>query len=48
MLLIAMIAAVTLTLRKRKGLKSINPTRQINVSAKDRVRLVSMPVEKDQ
>ena len=47
-LLIAMIAAVTLTLRKRKGLKSINPTRQINVSAKDRVRLVSMPVEKDQ
>ena len=47
-LLIAMIAAVTLTLRKRKGLKSINPTRQINVSAKDRVRLVSMPAEKDQ
>ncbi len=46
-LLVAMIAAVTLTLRKRKGLKSISPAEQVAVKAKDRMRVVSMPVEKE-
>jgi NADH-quinone oxidoreductase subunit J len=46
-LLVAMVAAVTLTLRKRKGVKSIDPSLQVSVKRKDRVRLVSMPVEKE-
>ncbi len=46
-LLIAMVAAVTLTLRKRKGLKSIDPEIQLSVKREDRVRLVNMPAEKE-
>ena len=46
-LLIAMVIAVTLTLRKRKGVKSIPPAQQVAVKRNDRVRLVSMPVEKE-
>jgi NADH-quinone oxidoreductase subunit J len=46
-LLVAMIAAVTLTLRKRKGLKNVNPSEQVNVRRADRVRMVSMPAEKE-
>ncbi len=46
-LLIAMVAAVTLTLRKRKGVKSIDPELQVHVKREDRVRLVSMPAEKE-
>jgi NADH-quinone oxidoreductase subunit J len=45
-LLVAMIAAVALTLRKRKGTKYQNPADQIAVKRDDRVELVSMPVEK--
>jgi NADH-quinone oxidoreductase subunit J len=45
-LLVAMIAAIALTLRKRKDTKYQNPSDQIKASSKDRVRLVSMPVEK--
>lgn len=46
-LLVAMIAAVALTLRKRKNVKKIDPTAQIAVMRDDRVRIVSMRAEKD-
>lgn len=46
-LLAAMMAAITLAFRgKRKGNKSISPQKQIGVSAKDRLTMVSMPAEK--
>lgn len=45
-LLVAMVAAVALTLRKRKNTKSIDPTKQIAVKREDRVRIVSMSSEK--
>ena len=41
-LLVAMIAAIALTLRHRKDSKAINPSDQIRVKSKDRVRLVKM------
>jgi NADH-quinone oxidoreductase subunit J len=47
-LLIAMIAAVTLTLRKRKGTRYLNPDKQVSVTREGRVELVKMPAEKDQ
>ncbi len=46
-LLIAIIAAITLTMRKRPGLKSQDIAAQVAVRAKDRVRLVDLPVERD-
>ncbi|MDD3353845.1 NADH-quinone oxidoreductase subunit J [Zoogloea sp.] len=46
-LLVAMIAAVALTLRKRKNVKVIDPAAQVAVKRDDRVRIVSMPAEKD-
>lgn len=46
-LLVAMVAAVALTLRHRKGTKSVNPSQQIAVKRNDRVRMVSMPTEKE-
>jgi NADH-quinone oxidoreductase subunit J len=45
-LLVAIVAAIALTLRKRKDSKYIDAGRQINVRREDRVRIVSMPVEK--
>ncbi len=45
-LLVAMIAAIALTLRKRKDTKYQRPSDQVKASSRDRVRLVSMPVEK--
>ena len=42
-LLAAIVAAISLTLRRRKDSKHQNPSDQVRVSAKDRVRLVSMP-----
>jgi NADH-quinone oxidoreductase subunit J len=45
-LLVAIVAAIALTLRKRKDSKYIDPARQINVNRADRVRIVSMPSEK--
>lgn len=45
-LLVAMIAAVALTLRARAGNKAIDPSAQIAVKASDRLRVVSLPVEK--
>lgn len=41
-LLVAMIAAIALTLRERKDSKAINPSQQVHVRAKDRMVLVSM------
>jgi NADH-quinone oxidoreductase subunit J len=46
LLLVAIIVAIALTLRKRKDTKYQNPARQIAVKRGDRVRLVSMPAEK--
>ncbi len=43
-LLVAMIAAIALTLRKRKDSKAINPSEQVRVRAQDRVQLVKMAV----
>jgi len=42
-LLVAIIAAISLTMRKRPDNKSIDPARQIGVSREGRVRMVSMP-----
>ena len=46
-LLLAIVAAITLTMRKRPGLKVQNISKQVAVRAKDRVRLVKMDAEKD-
>ena len=46
-LLVAMVSAVSLTLRKRKGLKSIPPSEQVAVRREGRVELVKMQAEKD-
>jgi NADH-quinone oxidoreductase subunit J len=45
-LLVAIVAAISLTLRGRKPSKYIDPAQQIKVRREDRVRLVSMPAEK--
>jgi NADH-quinone oxidoreductase subunit J len=45
-LLVAIVAAIALTLRRRKQSKYQNPTQQINVRREDRVRIVSMQSEK--
>ena len=45
-LLVAIVAAIALTLRHRKESKYIDPARQIEVQRKDRVRIVAMPSEK--
>ncbi len=45
-LLVAIVAAIALTLRKRKDNKYQAPSKQISTRRADRVRLVSMPSEK--
>ncbi len=45
-LLVAIIAAITLTLRRRPETKYQDPVRQIAVDRRDRVRLVSMSADK--
>jgi NADH-quinone oxidoreductase subunit J len=45
-LLVAIVAAIALTMRKRKDTKYQDPSAQVKVSRGDRVRLVSMPSEK--
>ena len=42
LLLVAIIAAIALTLRKRKDSKYVNPADQVRVRAADRVRIVKM------
>ena len=45
-LLVAIVAAIALTLRRRKQSKYIDPAQQVNVRREDRVRIVTMPTEK--
>mgnify|MGYP001818512442 FL=1 len=47
-LLLAIVAAITLTMRKRPGLKVQDISKQVAVRAKDRVRVVKMDAEKKQ
>ena len=42
LLLVAIIAAITLTLRRRKDSKYQNPSEQVRVKSRDRVRIVQM------
>jgi NADH-quinone oxidoreductase subunit J len=42
-LLVAIVAAIALTLRRRKNTRYQNPSLQVSVRREDRVRLVSMP-----
>jgi NADH-quinone oxidoreductase subunit J len=46
LLLVAIISAIALTLRKRKDSRSQDPSSQVKVRRQDRVRLVSMKSEK--
>ena len=45
-LLVAIVAAIALTLRRRKTSKYQNPSQQVGVRRQDRVRIVPMPSEK--
>jgi NADH-quinone oxidoreductase subunit J len=47
-LLLAIVAAITLTMRRRPGLKQQNIGRQVATRREDRVRLVNMPSEKQE
>jgi NADH-quinone oxidoreductase subunit J len=48
LLLVAIIAAIALTLRRRTDTKAQDPAQQVSVRRKDRVRLVSMAAEKEE
>ena len=45
LLLVAIIAAIALTMRRRKDTKYQDPAKQVMVRRQDRVRMVSMPAE---
>jgi NADH-quinone oxidoreductase subunit J len=45
-LLVAIVAAIALTLRHRTGIKSVDAAKQVAVKRADRIRMVSMPSEK--
>lgn len=45
LLLVAIVAAITLTMRHRVGMKTQDIAAQVSVRAKDRVRVVKMPAE---
>lgn len=45
-LLVAIVAAIALTLRQRTGTKSMDVAKQVAVKREDRIRMVSMPSEK--
>ncbi len=47
-LLVAIVAAIALTLRKRKLNKYVDPAMQVKVRRQDRVRMVSMPADTGQ
>jgi len=47
-LLLAIVAAITLTMRRRPGLKVQNVARQVAVKAGERIRIVKMDAEKKQ
>ena len=44
-LLVAIVAAIALTMRRRAGVKTQNPSRQVEVRPRDRIRIVQMPSE---
>ena len=46
-LLLAIVAAITLTMRRRPGLKSQDIAKQVAVRSQDRVRIVKMESSKD-
>jgi len=46
-LLVGIVAAVMLTLRRRKDTKFMHPSDQVKVQRNDRIRIVSMPSEKE-
>lgn len=46
-LMVAIIAAISLTMRKGKSRKTQDPAVQVSVSSKDRVRIVKMEAEKN-
>ena len=46
-LLVAIVAAISLTLRRRKDTRALNPSVQLKARREERVRLVSMPSEKE-
>jgi len=45
-LVVAIIAAIVLTLRKRPGVKTQNPAEQVKVRSQDRIRIIKMDAEK--
>ena len=45
-LLVGIVAAVALTLRDKRKSKSVSPSKQVFVKAKDRIRVLQMPSEK--
>ncbi len=47
LLLVAIIAAIALTLRERKDSRHLDPSRQVRVKRADRVRIVKMDPEVD-
>ena len=47
-LLVAIVAAIALTLRERKQVKSQNVGDQVRVKSSDRLKIISMPAEKDE
>jgi NADH-quinone oxidoreductase subunit J len=46
-LLVAIIAAIALTLRRRKDTRHQDPSEQVRVRREERVQLISMPAEKE-
>lgn len=47
-LLVGIVAAVALTVRGKRGSKSVSPSQQVFVKAKDRVRVLKMSAEKNE
>ncbi len=45
-LVVAIIAAIVLTMRRRKGVKKQDPSKQVRVRSEDRLRIVKMKAEK--
>ena len=45
-LLVAIVAAIALTMRRRTGVKTQDPARQVAVRREDRIRIVRMPAER--
>ena len=45
-LLVAIVAAIALTMRRRTGVKTQDPARQVAVRREDRIRIVRMPSER--